>query len=178
MKKDTIIKGRAIVVIDSKGKQIDDIDTDNIFHNQHLHITEINEMGKHAFGNLKGWENLPEIAKEGDILIVGKNFGAGSSRQQAVDCFKSLGFKIIVGESFGAIYKRNAINSAMPLLTIPDIMVSGLSTNDMISVDLEKGTISKVESGEVFITGKPMSKVQLDIYHSGSLFEYGKKVVN
>ena len=51
-------------------------------------------------------------AQAGDMLIAGRNFGAGSSRQQAVDCFKALGVSLILAESFGAIYERNAINAA------------------------------------------------------------------
>ncbi len=92
----------------------DDIDTDMIFHNRHLAITDTSEMGKYAFGNLEGFESFATEARKGDIIFTGKNFGAGSSRQQAVDCFKSLGVACIVAESFGSIYERNAINAAFP----------------------------------------------------------------
>ena len=88
----------------------DNIDTDMIFHNRHLTVTDIAEMGQFAFGNLSGWEDFSSKAKPGDIVVTGSNFGAGSSRQQAVDCFKSLGVTLIVATSFGAIYERNAIN--------------------------------------------------------------------
>ena len=98
-KKPAIIKGRAWVIRDAEGKAIDNIDTDMIFHNAHLAITDINEMGPHAFGNLKGWEDFPKKVKKGDILIIGENFGAGSSRQQAVDCFIALGVAGIVAGS-------------------------------------------------------------------------------
>jgi len=57
----------------------------------------------------------------GEIVLAGKNFGAGSSRQQAVDCFRALGIGAIVAESYGAIYKRNAINSGFPIVTLPDL---------------------------------------------------------
>ena len=82
MSKPTVLKGKAIVIKDSNGEGIDDIDTDMIFHNKHLHITDINEMGQFAFGNLPGWEKIGSIVTGNDILIVGKNFGSGSSRQQ------------------------------------------------------------------------------------------------
>jgi len=94
----------------------DNIDTDMIFHNRHLTITDPLEMRKHTFGNLPGYEKFPEEAGEGDILVSGKNFGAGSSRQQAVDCFLSLGIRCIIAPSFGAIYERNAINAALAIL--------------------------------------------------------------
>lgn len=169
-----ILEGRAIVIKDVDGKAIDDIDTDMIFHNKHLHITDIKEMGQFAFGNLQGWEGFSERTKSGDILIVGKNFGAGSSRQQAVDCFRALGVQMIIGESFGAIYKRNTINSGLPLMIASEIMTDEIKTNDMIKVNLETGEITNISRGRLLKKALPLSKVQLDIYHAGTLFEYGK----
>ncbi|MFX0015330.1 MAG: 3-isopropylmalate dehydratase [Promethearchaeota archaeon] len=175
MKKSTILKGKAILVKDEKNNPIDDIDTDMIFHNKHLHITNINEMGQFAFGNLRGWEKFSEIAQNGDILVVGKNFGAGSSRQQAVDCFQALGVQMIIGESFGAIYKRNAINSGLPLMIAPNIMSDKIENGDKIKVNLETGEIANITKNQPLKAGSPLSQVQLDIYHAGTLFEYGKK---
>ncbi|UCE12969.1 MAG: 3-isopropylmalate dehydratase [Candidatus Heimdallarchaeota archaeon] len=175
MKKPTTLEGRVIVIKDQNGKPIDDIDTDMIFHNKHLHITELNEMGQYTFGNLQGWESFPEKAKSGDILIVGKNFGAGSSRQQAVDCFRSLSIQMIVGESFGAIYKRNAINSGIPLMIAPEIMIDDLKTGDNIKINLITGEIFNVSNNRSLKSAIPLSKVQLDIYQAGTLFDYGRK---
>jgi 3-isopropylmalate/(R)-2-methylmalate dehydratase small subunit len=174
MPKPTVLKGRVIVIKDKDNKGIDDIDTDMIFHNRHLHITELNEMGQFAFGNLEGWKDFSSTAQKGDILVVGKNFGAGSSRQQAVDCFSALGIVIIVGESFGAIYKRNAINSGLPLMISLDIMKENLETGDIIEVGLKTGEIVNVTKNLGLNYGIPLSKVQLDIYQAGSMFEYGK----
>jgi len=170
--KPTVLKGRIWMITDENGKRFDDIDTDMIFHNKWLYITDINEMGKYAFGNTPGWEDFPEKVKEGNILVVGRNFGAGSSRQQAVDCFRTLGVQAIIGESFGAIYKRNVINSGMPLMEAPDIFESGLKSGDVIEIDLETGDIKR--DGAPIFRAKPMSKVQMDIYRAGDLFEYGK----
>lgn len=172
--REKIIEGRIWVLTGSDGRIIDDIDTDMIFHNKHLHITDISEMGKHALGNLEGWEDFPEKAEKGDIIIAGKNFGAGSSRQQAVDCFISLGIKAIIAESFGAIYKRNAINSGLAILECPGISGVGLNNGDIISINLETGSIKK--DGEEIIKARPMSSVQMDIYQAGNLFEYGKSM--
>ena len=174
MKKATILEGRAIVIKDINRKAIDDIDTDMIFHNRHLHITDIKEMGQFAFGNLQGWEDFSERTKSGDILIVGKNFGAGSSRQQAVDCFRALGVQMIIGESFGAIYKRNTINSGLPLMIASEIMTDNIETGDKIKVNLETGEIANISRDTLLKKASPLSKVQLDIYNAGTLFEYGK----
>ena len=176
MTKPTIIQGNIIVIKDKDGNAIDDIDTDMIFHNRHLHITKIEEMGKYAFGNLSGWEKFPEIVNKGDILIVGKNFGAGSSRQQAVDCFTALGISLIIGESFGAIYKRNAINSGMPLMTAPKIMNEPINMRDSLKVDLKTGTIKNLSINKLLTPAEPLSNVQIDIYLAGNLFAYGSKI--
>ncbi len=168
---ETHLKGAVHVVRDTAGKSIDNIDTDMIFHNAHLAITEIDKMGVYSFGNLEGWENFPERAKPGDILVVGENFGAGSSRQQAVDCFRALGITAIIGESFGAIYFRNAINSGMPILIVPGIMATALSSGDEIVIDLEKSTLDAQGGNLKLPAPKPFSRVQLDIYKAGSLFK-------
>jgi 3-isopropylmalate/(R)-2-methylmalate dehydratase small subunit len=176
MNKPTIIKGKAIVIKDESGKGIDDIDTDMIFHNKWLHIVNTEEMGQHAFGNLPGWETFPKLASGNNILIVGKNFGAGSSRQQAVDCFRALGVTLIIGESFGAIYKRNAINSGMPLMIASNIMEnSEISTGDHLKINLITGQIFN-ETKKLDFESTPLSQVQLDIYQASNLFEYGKSL--
>ncbi|MHA1542959.1 MAG: 3-isopropylmalate dehydratase [Candidatus Hodarchaeales archaeon] len=174
MGKTTVIEGKAIVIKDSKGKGIDDIDTDMIFHNKHLHITNINEMGQFAFGNLPGWEKISDMVIGNDILIVGKNFGAGSSRQQAVDCFTALGVTLIIAESVGAIYKRNAINAGMPLMIASNIMNEPVETGDELKIDLINGKIRNITKNKFLITAGPLSKVQLDIYQAGDLFAFGK----
>ncbi len=175
--RETILRGRAWVIVDENNNLIEDIDTDQIYHNAHLHITEKSEMAKYAFGNLKGWEDFPQKVKPGDILFVGRNFGAGSSRQHAVDCFIALSVSAIVAESFGAIYKRNAINSGMPILVLPEIKeivkAGEIKTGDEVQIDLEKAEIKVLRTGKTFKT-KPFSKVQKDIYFKGSLFEFAK----
>ncbi len=174
--KSNILTGRAIVIKDNEGKAIDDIDTDMIFHNKYLHITDIQEMGQFAFDNLQGWESFAKMVKPDDVLIVGKNFGAGSSRQQAVDCFQSLGIQSIIGESFGAIYKRNAINSGMPLIIAPGIVNEKIETGDTMEMNLETGELNNNTKNQSLSRAAPLSKVQLDIYQAGNLFEYGKQV--
>jgi len=162
--KPMLLRGRARVV------PVDNVDTDMIFHNRHLHITRREEMAPHMFGNLDDWKEFPKQAQAGDILIVGRNFGCGSSRQQAVDGFVALGVAALVGESFGAIYKRNAINAGLPLIECPGVAKSGIEDNDEIIVDFEKGTISRPDCS-IIITGKPLTQVQRDIYFAGGLLE-------
>lgn len=170
--KQTVFTGRVWIIQDQNQNLIPDIDTDQIFHNAHLHITDIKEMGKFSFGNLQDWEDFSTKAKPDDMIIVGRNFGSGSSRQQAVDCFKSLGIRLIMAESFGAIYKRNAINSGFPILEVKEVekivAQNKLKNLQKIKVDLLSGQFTNLDSGEIF-NFVPFSKVQKDIYEKDTL---------
>lgn len=174
--KSTCITGRVWVLTDSDGRIYNDVDTDMIFHNRHLHITDVAEMGQYALGNLRGWEGFARQCQPGDILVAGANFGSGSSRQQAVDCFRALGVGALVAESFGAIYKRNAINSGFPILTVPGLsaVVSDIATGSQIELDFDTGRI--VLNGGAVLQAEPFSKVQMDIYQAGDLFAYGRSL--
>lgn len=147
----------------------DDIDTDMIFHNRYLSITDINEMGQYTFDNLKGYEDFAVKAKPGDIVVVQKNFGSGSSRQQAVDCFKALGVQAVVAESFGAIYERNAINAAFPIVQYNSLNELDLKDKDTIKVNLETGEITNTKNNKT-VNAEPFSDVQMEIYQNGGLF--------
>ena len=174
--KETRIKGRLWVLTDPDGRLYDDVDTDMIFHNRYLHIIEVDEMGQYAMDNLEGWEDFAQKAQLGDVILAGKNFGAGSSRQQAVDCFRALGIGAVVAESYGAIYKRNAINSGLPIVSLPNLteMADEFRTGDELEVDFETGQV--VLNGEKTFQAQPFSQVQMDIYQPGNLFAYGKSL--
>ena len=158
----SVLEGKVWLVME------DNIDTDMIFHNQHLAITELDEMGQYTFGNLKGWEDFAEKAESRDIIITGKNFGAGSSRQQAVDCFKALGVQAVLAESFGVIYERNAINAGFPILSFNQIDELQLESRDTIRIDLQKGSISNLKNDKTILIN-PFSDVQMEIYQKGDL---------
>jgi 3-isopropylmalate dehydratase small subunit len=161
--KPIVVEGRAWFI------QKDDIDTDMIFHNRYLTITNISEMGQYTFDNLKGHEDFAKKAQAGDIVVVRKNFGSGSSRQQAVDCFLSLGIQAILAESFGAIYERNAINAALPIMTYKSIQSIDLEDGDTIRLNFETGEVTNVTKVKSMMADK-FSEVQLEIYQNGGLF--------
>jgi 3-isopropylmalate/(R)-2-methylmalate dehydratase small subunit len=167
-------EGRAWTITDNNSRLIPDVDTDQIFHNAYLHITDIEQMGKYTFDNLEGWKDFASKAQPGDIVIAGSNFGAGSSRQQAVDCFRALGVKLIIAVSFGAIYKRNAINSGFPILVFKDaetvIAENKIANLAGVTVDLLAGTLKNNDTGEEFQL-EPFSKVQKDIYDNDTLLK-------
>ncbi len=147
----------------------DDIDTDMIYHNRYLQITDPNEMGQYIFDNLAGYEDFAKKVKPGDIVVTGKNFGAGSSRQQAVDGFSTLGIQAIIAKSFGAIYERNAINAAFPILTYQSMKDINLENGDTIKVNFETGEVKNLTKDKAS-TIAPFSEVQLEIYNNDGLF--------
>ena len=147
----------------------DDIDTDMIYHNKYLSVTDPEEMGRYTFSNLEGYGNFIDRARAGDIVITGKNFGSGSSRQQAVECFRSLGIQAILAKSFGAIYERNAINAGFPILRYDTLESLDLQTGDEIRVNFKTGEItSKKNDQSVYV--EPFPEIQMEIYQNGGLF--------
>jgi len=171
-------RGRLWVLTDQAGRLIEDIDTDQIFHNAFLHITDLSEMGRHAFGNLEGWKDFPVKAKPGDIIAAGRNFGAGSSRQQAVDCFIALKIGAILAPSYSSIYFRNAVNSGLPVLRCSELgsLATGrlLESGDEVEIDLLTGKACILNRNR-FFAAEPMSTVQREIFRAGSLFAFGRK---
>lgn len=92
----------------------DDIDTDIIIPTQHLSYKTMEEMKIHAFEPYR--PELPSLIREGDILVAGKNFGCGSSREQAPEVLAALKIRCIIAKSFARIFYRNAINNGLLLL--------------------------------------------------------------
>ncbi len=167
---DMILKGRLWVLKDN-GKLFSDIDTDMIYHNAHLAVTDIDKMGQFAFGNLEGYKEFAVNAQPGDLILAGDNFGSGSSRQHAVDCFKALGVQTVVARSFGAIYKRNAINSGFPIIELPGLPDDLFNQFDQAELNLKGGVLS---GGNNRYQGNPMSEVAREIYLAGGLFQYAE----
>jgi 3-isopropylmalate/(R)-2-methylmalate dehydratase large subunit len=156
----TAVRGRAWVI------PVDNVDTDMIFHNRYLTITDVSLMGPYTFDNLAGWEDFAARARPGDIVIAGKNFGCGSSRQQAVDCFLSLGIAAVVAESFGAIYERNAVNGGLAILTAPGV-AAVIGDGETVEIDFQTGEIRR--AGGPPVHARPFSDAQLKIYRRGGL---------
>ena len=113
----------------------DDVDTDIIIATQYLAFETIEEMSKHAFEPLR-----PELAGQiqaGDIIVAGRNFGCGSSREQAAEVIAALGVKCIIAKSFARIFFRNAINNGLYLIEskeVPDFCQEG----DMVTVEINE----------------------------------------
>jgi 3-isopropylmalate/(R)-2-methylmalate dehydratase small subunit len=152
----------------------DNVDTDQIYHGQWLPITDPKEMAKHALENVKNFDFafFTKAVEQGDILIAGRNFGSGSSREHAPVSIKEVGVELIIAESFSRIFYRNAINIALPLIECPGISIFA-KTGDLIEADAGTGKIRNLTQNTE-IEGHPLSGLERDIMESGGLLEYLK----
>jgi 3-isopropylmalate/(R)-2-methylmalate dehydratase small subunit len=168
------ITGRVWVLTDAAGALIDNIDTDMIFHNRYLHITDLAEMGRYALDNLGGWEDFASRCQPGDIVVAGGNFGCGSSRQQAVDCFRALGVQALVAVSFGAIYFRNAVNAGFPVLASPGLSPQLLVSGEKVEISIGAAASWRNLARSLELPPlMPVSNVQREIMEAGGLFAIG-----
>ncbi len=148
----------------------DNVNTDQIFPGKYTYtITDPAEMAKHAMEDLD-----PDFAKnvqKGDIIVAGKNFGCGSSREQAVTALKVAGISTIIADSFARIYFRNLINEGVLALTIPGFS-NMVEKGDKIEIDLDNGKV--IAKGKTFDFPPLLPKMQ-EILQAGGLIEYVKK---
>ena len=117
----------------------DDINTDVIFPGKYTYtVSDRNEMGKYALEDLD--PEFTKNAQPGDIIVGGKNWGCGSSREQAVTCIKMRGIGAIIAKGFARIYYRNALNEGLPIVVSPEA-VDALEKGDQVTVDFDKSEI-------------------------------------
>lgn len=147
----------------------DNIDTDLIYPGKHLPIIDSKEMAKHALEGVD--KNFPQKIREGDIIVAGKNFGCGSSREQAATSLKHAGICCVVAKSFSRIFFRNAINQGLVLVQSEkayDLTEQGKE----ILIDFEKGEIILNDKKIEFA---PLPDFIKEILDSGGLIPYIKK---
>ena len=151
----------------------DDVNTDVIFPGKYTYtVTEPAEMAKHALEDLD--PTFKENVTKGDVIVAGKNFGCGSSREQAASCLKYSGVEAIIAESFARIFYRNAINFGLPAIVSPEAARS-LKIGDSVQVDLTKGEI--LTQAEVF-KFVPFPDFMMAIVRDGGLLKHIKKELN
>ncbi len=147
------------------------IDTDVILPGKYLVLVDPCELGKHALESLD--TEFVNKAKGGVVLIGGKNFGCGSSREQAPLALKYSGVKCVIAETFARIFYRNAINIGLPVIECPGIS-EAINTGDEIAVDLETGRIQNL-TGKQTLQGTKMPPFIMEILTDGGLIEHLRK---
>jgi len=147
----------------------DNVNTDVIFPGKYTYVLmEPEEMAKHALEDLD--PGFAAQVKAGDIIVAGRNFGCGSSREQAASCLKYAGVQAVIAVSFARIFFRNAINQGL-LVVQSEKAVRNISAGEEVEVDFESGQI-KAEKGTFKFPALPDSV--LGILKAGSLIEYTK----
>jgi 3-isopropylmalate/(R)-2-methylmalate dehydratase small subunit len=152
----------------------DNVDTDVMLPGKYLVLIDPNELAKHAMEGLDS--AFPEKAKKGVILVGGKNFGCGSSREQAPLSLKYAGVKCVLADSFARIFFRNAINIGLPVIEHKGISTA-VNNGDEVTVDFEAGTIQNVTKSESFQAAK-LPPFIMEILADGGLIENLRKRLN
>ncbi len=126
----------------------DDVNTDDIIAAKYLVTTDPAELGRHCMENISPDFSL-QVGK-GDIIVAGKNFGCGSSREHAPLALKGCGVAAVVAKSFAGIFFRNAINIGLPFVELQD--TGEISEGDVIEIDLGSGEISDLTTSRKYRT--------------------------
>lgn len=149
----------------------DNIDTDVIIPARYLNTFDPKELAKHCMVDID--KDFAQKVKAGDIMVGGKNFGCGSSREHASVAIKACGVPVIIAVSFARIFYRNGINVGLPLMEIGD-NVERIHAGDKLSVDLSSGKIRDITTGETF-QATPLPGFIQDIAKAGGLIQYVKE---
>ncbi len=146
----------------------DDVSTDLIIPGRYLIDRAPEKLAEHA---MEGADpDFADEVEDGDVIVAGKNFGCGSSREHAPIALKAAGISCIVAESFARIFYRNAINQGIPLLTLENAREK-FDDGDEISVDWREGEVENLKRGKTYET-ESMPSLLEKIVDSGGLMRY------
>ena len=149
----------------------DNVDTDVIIPARYLNSSDPEDLAAHCMEDID--ENFADEVSEGDIIVGGKNFGSGSSREHAPLAIKYAGVSCVVAESFARIFYRNSINIGLPILESPEA-VRATEAGDELEVDIDQGEIKNLRTGESY-QAEPFPPFMQEIIKDGGLIEHVKK---
>lgn len=146
----------------------DDVDTDVIIPARYLNTTDQAVLGAHCMEGLD--PEFPKKVKEGGIVVAGRNFGCGSSREHAPVALKAAGVSCVVAKSFARIFYRNAFNVGLPAIECPEAAEEA-EEGEVLEVDLERGVILNRSKGREY-RFKPLPPFMLQLIQKGGLIPY------
>ncbi|MFZ6017112.1 MAG: 3-isopropylmalate dehydratase small subunit [Nitrospirota bacterium] len=149
----------------------DDISTDLIIPARYLNTSDPEELARHVMEDAD--KDFPIKVKKGDIIVAGKNFGCGSSREHAPIAIKASGIQAVIAKSFARIFYRNAFNIGLPIFESEEASEK-IREGDEVEVDADTGTIKNLASGEKY-TAKPIPLFMQELISAGGLMERTKK---
>ncbi|MFO0754637.1 MAG: 3-isopropylmalate dehydratase small subunit [Thermodesulfovibrionales bacterium] len=151
----------------------DDIDTDAIIPARYLTTSDPAELARHVMEDAD--KDFPGKVKPGDIIVAGKNFGCGSSREHAPIAIKAAGVQAVIAKSFARIFYRNAFNIGLPIFESPEAS-ERIKEGDAVEIDAGSGVIRNVTSGESY-TAKPIPPFMQELIAAGGLIEWAKNKI-
>lgn len=149
----------------------DDVNTDLIVPGKYLELVDPHEIANHAMEGID--REFPRKVSEGDVVVGGKNFGCGSSREHAVIALKYVGVGAVVAESFARIFYRNAINLGLPALECPGI-TGAVSEGDTLEIDITGGKVVNATTGKE-LSFVPLPGFMVEVLGEGGLVAYIRK---
>lgn len=148
----------------------DNVDTDVIIPARYLNSSDSEHLRQHCMEDID-IDFVKEVG-QGDIMVAGKNFGCGSSREHAPVAIKASGISLVIAESFARIFFRNCINVGLAILECPEA-ANSISKGDIIKADFDTGIIENVTKNEKY-QANPFPDFINGIISSGGLLEYTK----
>jgi len=149
-------------------KYKDNVDTDVIIPARYLNSSDPKELALHCMEDID--KDFVKKVKPGDIIVAGKNFGCGSSREHAPIAIKACGVSCVIAETFARIFFRNSINIGLPIIECPEA-VEGIDAGDEVEIDFDSGIITNVSKGTTF-KGQPFPAFMQKIIDCEGLVNY------
>ena len=146
----------------------DNVDTDVIIPARYLATSDPAELAKHCMEDID--PDFGKKIKKGDIIVAGKNFGCGSSREHAPIAIKASGISVVIAETFARIFYRNAINIGLPIVECKEAS-ENIKNGDTVSVDFNTGIITDETTGRTF-KGQAFPPFMQKIIRDGGLISY------
>lgn len=150
----------------------DNVDTDVIIPARYLNSSAPEELAAHCMEDID--RNFATAVKRGDIIVAGRNFGCGSSREHAPLAIKASGVACVIAETFARIFYRNALNIGLPILECP-AAANAIVAGDEVAINLETGEILDLSTTQTF-KAEPFPPFMMDLIAAGGLAEYFKKL--
>ncbi len=148
-----------------------DVDTDAIIPARYLSTSDPEVLKKHCMEDAD--PEFPKKVKQGDIIVAGKNFGCGSSREHAPIAIKAAGVSCVIAGSFARIFFRNSFNMGLPIFE-SDEAAEGVSAGDTLEVDADSGMIRDLTTGRQF-QARPIPVFMQELIADGGLMEHIRK---
>lgn len=149
----------------------DNVDTDVIIPARYLNTSDPEQLAAHCMEDID--DNFASEVEAGDIIVAGKNFGSGSSREHAPLAIKSAGISCVIAASFARIFYRNAINIGLPILESP-AAAEAIKQGNRLEVDLDTGVIKVLDHRQEF-RAEPFPDFMQEIIKDGGLIQHVKK---